>query len=258
MPMDEFAEKVLKDSLRAILYRVEISELNIKKEDFHSGGWDFGERFMYTGNLPRAIAKLTDYSIARIKTIGQVPDKSISYWGERYNSDYEGLGRKIVKPKKRKKITQENLAESINSITKQQNQSDPANIMILNVLKMTYGFTVTDIEDTCEVWVAKVIDKENLSAFFKFASSGGSGPKDIDGKHYFELSSHDLSSIWESIEVHSKHIVYDETDDSRRFELLIENKFNDFDTANEVLFPFGLRLFKEKRLEKLKLVEFHE
>ena len=96
------------------------------------------------------------------------------------------------------------------------------------------------------------------STFFKPASSGGSGPKDIGGKHYFELSSYVLSSIWESIEAHSKHIVYDETDDSRRFELLIENKFNDFETANDVLFPFGLRLFKEKRLEKLKLVEFHE
>ena len=41
--------------------------------------------------------------------------------------------------------------------------------------------------------------------------------------------------------------------------MLIEyNKLNDFDAANEALAPFGLRLFKEKRLEKLKLVEFHD
>ncbi len=259
LPMDQYAEKFIKDSLRAILYRVEVSELNYKK------GWpfsfDLGEQFIYTGDLVNAVATLTNVSIARVKTLGKIPDKHISYWGERFNSDMERIGRTVVKPKKIKTSEQEDFASTINNITKSKSQDDPAYTLILSVLKMAYGFTVNEVEDSYEVWVAKVINEEKLSSFIKNIPhpSSGSGPLDKDGKKYLEITNFYLSPIWKDIESYSKHIVYDETNDARRFDMLIEyEKLNDFNTANEALAPFGLRLFKEKRLEKLKLVEFHE
>ncbi len=259
LPMDQFAEKLIKDSLRAILYRVEVGELNYTTEGVSS--FDLGEQFIYTGDLINAVAILTNMSIARVKALGKIPDKHISYWGERFNSDMEGIGRTVVKPKKIKTSEQEALASTINNVTKSKNQEDPAYTLILSVLKITYGFSVSDIEESCEVWVAKVINEEKLATCVKNIphSVSGSGTIDKDGKHYFELTSYYLSSIWKLIEADSKHIVYAEIDDTRRFDMLIEyNKLNDFDAANEALAPFGLRLFKEKRLEKLKLVEFHD
>ena len=190
--------------------------------------------------------------------VGQVPDKSISYWGERYNSDFEKIGRTVVKPKERKNTKKEDLATTLNKITNQENQGDPANMMIMSVLQKTYDFSISDIEDSCEVWVAKVINEKKLSSFVKNGSNHGAGSMDKEDK-YFQLSSLDLSPLWKSMEVHSKHLLYDETGDTRRFDMVLEYaKFKDFDTVNEALAPFGLRLFKEKRLEKLKLIEFHE
>jgi hypothetical protein len=259
MPMDQFAEKFIKDSLRAILYRVEVGELNYKKEWPFS--FDLGEQFIYAGDLVNAVTILTNVSIARVKTLGKIPDKHISFWGERFNSDMERIGRTVVKPKQIKTVEQEDIASIINNMTKSKSQDDPAYTLIINVLKMTYGFTITDIEDTCEVWAAKVINEEKLSTFIKNIPhpSSGSGPIDKNGKQYLEITNFYLSPIWKDIESYSKHIVYDETNDERRFDMLIEyEKLNDFNTANETLAPFGLRLFKEKRLEKLKLVEFHD
>ena len=254
LPMDDFAEIFLKDSSRAIFYRVEVSELTHKREN--SYGFDLGERFIYAGDIPHSIAELTNVNIARLRIVGKVPDKHVSYWGERFNSYEEALkGRKFIKPHKAEPIT----IATINKKTHQENQNDPANIMILNSLKIAYGFTVTDIKDSTEVWIAKVSDSILLSSFVEYENSHGAGPITRDDKKYYELSSWELSGLWQQIELWCERIIYDETGDKKRFSFLVESdKLHDFDRANEALKSLGLYLVKEKRLEKLKLIEFHD
>jgi hypothetical protein len=261
LPIDKFADLMLKDSLRAILYRVEVSELT-KKREYPAHGWDLGEQFFFAGDLFHAVVQLTNSSVARVKISGVMPDKHISFWGERFNSDMDGKGRKVVKPKKLNNTKSESLIESINNITKRQNQEDFANIMIINALQKTYAFSVTDIEDSCEVWVVKVSDSDKLSSFLNLFPQDmhhGSGSTTKSDKCYFDINSFELLSIWEYLELRSKHIIYDNTNDPRRFSMSIPcDDFNDFDKTNQALAPFGLVLIKEKRLEKLKLMTFFE
>jgi hypothetical protein len=263
LPMEQFAEIALQDSLRAILYRVEVAELN-KKPQNGSSGFDLGERFYYQGDLLNAVSRLTRVSRARIKVIGQVPDVYISYWGERFNSDLEGKGRKVVKPKPKKNPQYETLNVRVKKITDYQNQgqNDPANHLVLTTLETTYGFSVTDIEDTCEVWVAKVFNKEKLNGFLNMYPQDmhhGSGSTTKNNKCYFELNSYELSNIWGYVEIRSKHMIYDEIEDKRRFSMSLEcDEFTDFNKINAVLGRFGLGIIKEKRLERLKLITFFE
>ena len=254
--IDDFAEEMFKDSLRAILYRVEVSELNNKPKNIL--GYDLGETFFFMGNIPSSIAQLTNTSVARLKFVGKVSDKNIGYWGERFNT-YMIKGRRFVKPKNTEPVTNENIVAVINKITHQENQDDPANVMILNVLKMTYGFSVTDIEETCEVWVVKVSDESMLSTYVDIYNHHNGGAIKKDAKEYYQLTSFELWPLWDIIEKRSKHIVYDETGDKRRFTLLMESdNLDNFEQANEALRPLGLFLTKEKRLEKIKLVTFHD
>ena len=107
-------------------------------------------------------------------------------------------------------------------------------------------------------WIAKVSDSILLSSFVEYENSHGAGPITRDDKKYYELTSWELSALWQVIALWSKRIIYDETGDKKRFSFLVESdKLHDFDRANEALRFLGLYLVKEKRLEKLKLVEFH-
>ena len=257
LSIDDFAEVMLKDSLRAITYRVEVSEINNTSKIF---GYDLGETFFYMGDIPSSLAQLTNTSIARFKFVGKVPDKRISYWGERFNTLIMKIkDRRIVKPKNQAPVTPDNLSAVLNKITHQENQDDPANLMILNVLKITYGFSVTDVEDTCEVWVAKVADNIRLSTYADDESGHGAGSITRNDKKYYELNAFELSALWRFVEHQSQRIVYDDTGDNRKFFLKVAvDDLSTVEATNAALAPFGLYLAKEKRVEKIKLVTFHD
>lgn len=255
MSMDEFAEAFFKDSSRAIFFRAEVSELSGKP--VREMGFDAGMNFWYAGDIPEGIAQLTNTSVARIKMKGTIPNKYIGFWGERFNT-FIPKGRRFIEPKHIESITNENLSAVLYKTTHQENQNDPANIMIINALKKAYGFSMTDIEDTTEVWVVKIIDSTRLTTYESHApihSDGGCG-----GYPNYSLKNFPIKCYWEALEKFSRHIVYSETDENKKYTIpeFDQKAFYTFDTMNQALEPIGLRLFKEKRLEKLKLIQFYD
>ena len=118
-------------------------------------------------------------------------------------------------------------------------------------------------KEVSEVWIVRVIDSKKLSdAVTKNDTTGGGGGgiEEYGGKYYWNVYNIGLFALWRGLESVSEHIIYDETQDNRRFTIGKFEKeiLKDFDKVNTALEPYGLQLFKEKRLERLKLIEFHD
>ena len=248
MTFDEAVERIEPNSNRKALYTIEISELKDKNKNHSDNGYDTWNQFIYTGSILMGISQLfVFYPISRLKIKGKVPEKGIFFKGER-PQNWDNFSSQTIA------LGNNGLVDSI---------IDPVSRMILDILKSTYHFTVSDIEDTCEVWVARVVNEDKLSdAVTKNNKTGvgGGGYKTKDNKTYYDIDYIGLFGLWPTIEGYSKHIVYDKTNDTRKFTIgpFDTEILKDFGTTNTALEPYGLQLFKEKRLEKLKLIEFHD
>ena len=248
MTLDEVAEIMEPKSNRKPLYTIEVSELKNKNTKYNINGFDTWNRFIYTGTITEGIRRLFGfYPVSRLRIKGKEPEKRIFFKGERPDN-WDSFSSQTIA------LGNNRLVDSI---------IDPVSRMILDILKSTYHFTVSNIEDTCEVWVAKVVNEEKLSnAVTKNNKTGFGGGQytDKDNKKYYDIDYIGLFALWPTVGHFSKHIVYDKTNDTRKFtiEPFDTEILQDFDKINAALAPYGLQLFKEKRLEKLKLIEFHD
>lgn len=252
LTLTTFAQ-IIPDSAKNQLYTLEISELKAKRplrnEREYAYGYDLGIGFYFAGNIKLGVAQLFGYPHSRIRVKGKMPDLQILYQGTRPPRDWT---------KKQKETLH------FGEIEKTEKLTDPVNQMILSVLESRYNFTVEDFSDTVEVWVAKVVDSAKLSGFRsgREHGDGSAGPhwtKDGTVTNW-SIDNYLLETMWQALEQCSSYIVYDETKDQYRYNIKkFDNEaFYNFDTMNREIEQFGLKIYKEKHLEKLKLIEFHE
>ncbi len=188
-----------------------------------------GTLIYYQGSLVKGIAFLSNTNMLYVKVKGKVPDEFIYY----YNS--------------------KNFTDTVNM--RQQ---------IRLVLENKYKFSISDIEDTCDVWKVQKIDTTKLVRYNpeKHGMDFGSGP-DETGKNLLCIG-FPLSFLYRSIEQKAKIVVsgdsFDDNWDNRyHFDNIPYALMSNLGELNKLLEErYGIKFIKTKMLQKLKLIEFEE
>jgi hypothetical protein len=185
----------------------------------------------YQGELIKGIAFLFNSNILYMRTKGKVPSEFVYYH------------------------VSKNFSDTVN--IRQQMRI---------VLENKYRFTVSDIEDSCDVWKVQKIDTTRFVLYNdeKDAEYLGCGGTDDTGT-CMTCTGYPLSHVYAFIEYKAKIIVVGDEYDSV-FRWGEKNRYNfkipytimtDLDKLNKYLEEhYGIKFIKTKVLQKLKLIEF--
>ena len=204
----------------SITIKVEELEGDVK---YQNGGTP--SYFLYCGTLIKGIAALFNFNMSRVKVSKQNNAKNIKY---EINTGMKG-----------------DLNTGMQSV--------------LGILSNRYNFTVSQISDTCDVWVIKKVflDKLVRPNYERDGFCCGSGRKNDS---IWESVGMPLSSLSEIIEFYSSNIIEEEKMDSEDYNFEVPYvlmKTSHLERLSQYLLDkYGLSLKREKKVVKILHINF--
>jgi hypothetical protein len=253
-----------KEELGNTLYEVSIKVL-YDAPDFIENR-HFGRHTDCNGNLYDIMSCLTHTPHRRMQVKGKIPEKYfhinitelpstqlLAAFAARKRGKLDSIHQKMLELDMR-------LGDQHTAILQAKATNDTTSLTqtMLRDLKKTYHVKITDKQDTLDMWYLRIVDASKLLPYpstWKGEACGADFKNDS-----WVCVGMELEQLCQAATKENQILVRDETNEDGLFNFKIPNQeFETMERLNLFLTQnYGLRFFKRRQLEPIKLIEFEE